>query len=45
MLKDKDILIRIDKNLKTKVKEKANLLGLSVSSYVRMLLKKETDAS
>lgn len=41
MLKEKDILIRIDKELKTKVQIKAKLLGLSLSSYIRMLLIKE----
>jgi antitoxin component of RelBE/YafQ-DinJ toxin-antitoxin module len=41
MLKDKDILIRIDFNLKKRVKEKAASLGLSVSSYIRTLLIKE----
>jgi predicted DNA binding CopG/RHH family protein len=43
MIKEKDILIRITPELKTKVKEKAKSLGLSVSSYVRTLLIKEVD--
>lgn len=43
MLKEKDILIRIDKNLKTKVQEKAKKLGLSTSAFVRMLMIKEVD--
>jgi antitoxin component of RelBE/YafQ-DinJ toxin-antitoxin module len=41
MIKEKDILIRIDKELKKKVQEKARSLGLSVSSYIRTLLIKE----
>ena len=38
MIKEKDILIRIDAELKEKVKEKAKLLGLSTSAYIRMLI-------
>jgi antitoxin component of RelBE/YafQ-DinJ toxin-antitoxin module len=38
MIKEKDILIRIDNELKEKVKSKAKSLGLSVSSFVRVLL-------
>ena len=41
MIKEKDILIRINQELKKKVKDKAKSLGLSVSSYVRLLLIKE----
>lgn len=41
MLKEKDILIRITPELKQKVQEKAKLLGLSVSSYIRTLLIKD----
>lgn len=41
MIKEKDILIRIDSELKQKIKEKSKLLGLSVSSFVRMLIVKE----
>ena len=41
MIKKKDILIRINQELKQKVKDKAKSLGLSVSSYVRLLLIKE----
>ena len=41
MLKEKDILIRVDAELKKKVQEKAKKLGLSVSSYIRTLLIKE----
>lgn len=41
MIKEKDILIRIDKELKKKVQQKAKSLGLSVSSYIRTLLIKE----
>ena len=40
-IKEKDILIRINQELKQKVKDKAKSLGLSVSSYVRLLLIKE----
>ena len=43
MIKEKDILIRIDKELKEKVKQKSKKIGLSVSSYVRTLLIKDTD--
>lgn len=43
MIKEKDILIRIDKELKKKVQEKAEKLGLSISAFIRMLLKKEVD--
>lgn len=38
MIKEKDILIRIDLELKKKVQEKAKTLGLSTSAYIRMLL-------
>jgi antitoxin component of RelBE/YafQ-DinJ toxin-antitoxin module len=38
MIKEKDILIRIDSELKEKVKVKAKELGLSVSAYVRVLI-------
>ena len=41
MNKEKDIIIRIDFELKNKVKEKAKLFGLSTSSYIRTLLIKE----
>jgi antitoxin component of RelBE/YafQ-DinJ toxin-antitoxin module len=41
MIKEKDILIRIDQALKQKVQEKAKSLGLSVSSFIRTLLIKE----
>ena len=43
MIKEKDIIIRIDFQLKTQVQAKAKSLGLSVSSYVRMLIKKELE--
>jgi antitoxin component of RelBE/YafQ-DinJ toxin-antitoxin module len=43
MIKEKDILIRITPELKEKVQEKAKLLGLSLSSYVRMILIKEVN--
>lgn len=38
MIKDKDILIRISSDLKEKIQVKSKELGLSVSSYIRMLL-------
>ena len=43
MIKEKDIIIRIDSDLKEKIKSKAKSLGLSTSSYVRMILKKEVE--
>lgn len=41
MIKEKDILIRVDLELKEKLKQKAKSLGLSLSSYIRFLLVKE----
>lgn len=41
MEKDKDILIRVDKQLKGQITDKAKSLGLSASAYIRMILKKE----
>lgn len=41
MIKSKDILIRIDEELKEKAKQKANSLGLSLSSWIRTLIMKE----
>jgi antitoxin component of RelBE/YafQ-DinJ toxin-antitoxin module len=41
MIKSKDILIRIDEELKEKAKEKASSLGLSLSSWIRTLIVKE----
>jgi antitoxin component of RelBE/YafQ-DinJ toxin-antitoxin module len=41
MIKEKDILIRINADLKKKVQEKAKSLGLSLSAYVRSLIIKE----
>lgn len=43
MIKEKDILIRINQELKQKVKDKAKSFGLSVSSYIRLLLIKELE--
>lgn len=40
MIKEKDIIIRIDSELKEKVKLKAKSLGLSTSSYIRIVIKK-----
>lgn len=41
MKKDKDILIRIDKDTKEEANKKAKSLGLSLSSWIRMLINKE----
>jgi predicted DNA binding CopG/RHH family protein len=41
MIKEKDIIIRINSELKEKVKIKAKSLGLSLSSYIRTLIIKE----
>ena len=38
MIKEKDILIRVNSELKERLKLKAASLGLSVSGYVRMLI-------
>lgn len=38
MIKEKDILIRIDLELKKKVQESAKKLGLSTSAFIRMIL-------
>ena len=38
MIKDKDILIRVDEELKKIAKQKAESLGLSLSSWVRTLI-------
>lgn len=43
MIKEKDILIRIDAELKEKIKKKAKSIGLSISSYIRMVMKKEVE--
>ena len=44
MIKDKDILIRIDKETKNSVKEKAKSIGLSVSSWIRTLIIKDLNS-
>ena len=41
MIKSKDILIRVDEETKNKAKEKAKLIGLSVSSWIRTLILKD----
>lgn len=41
MKKEKDILIRVNSELKEKIQEKAKLLGLSVSSFIRTILIRE----
>ncbi len=38
MIKEKDILIRVDKELKNRATLKAKSLGISLSSYIRMIL-------
>jgi len=43
MIKEKDILIRIDIELKEKIKTKAKSNGLSTSAFVRMLIIKEVE--
>ena len=43
MIKEKDILIRVDSELKEKLQQKAKSLGLSLSSYIRTLLIKEVN--
>jgi antitoxin component of RelBE/YafQ-DinJ toxin-antitoxin module len=43
MIKEKDILIRIDSELKKKVQLKAKQLGLSTSAFIRTLIIKEVD--
>lgn len=43
MIKEKDILIRIDQDLKKKVQESAKKIGLSTSAFIRMLIIKEVD--
>jgi antitoxin component of RelBE/YafQ-DinJ toxin-antitoxin module len=43
MIKEKDLTIRIEFELKEKIKEKAKQLGLSTSAYVRMIIKKEIE--
>ena len=44
MIKEKDILIRVDEELKEQVKIKAKKQGLSVSSYIRMLIIKDLNS-
>lgn len=41
MIKEKDILIRVDSELKQLLQNKAKTLGLSLSSYIRITLIKE----
>ena len=43
MKKDKDILIRVGEDLKEKITQKAKVKGLSVSSYIRMLIINDLD--
>lgn len=44
MIKSKDILIRIDEELKNKSKEKSKSLGLSLSSWIRTLIIKDLNS-
>jgi antitoxin component of RelBE/YafQ-DinJ toxin-antitoxin module len=41
MIKEKDITIRVDFELKQLLQKKAKELGLSLSSYIRSILIKE----
>lgn len=41
MIKEKDITIRVSLDLKSRIQEKASSLGISVSSYIRMIILKE----
>jgi len=41
MIKEKDIVVRVDLKLKRTLQEKAKKLGLSLSSYIRTLLIKD----
>lgn len=41
MIKEKDILIRINSELKKKLQEKATKIGLSLSAYIRVLIIKD----
>lgn len=41
MIKEKDITIRVDLELKQSLQKKAKLLGLSLSSFIRTILIKE----
>lgn len=43
MIKNKDILIRVNLELKEKIQIKAKELGLSTSAFIRMIIKKEVD--
>jgi hypothetical protein len=41
MIKEKDIVIRVEPEFKKTLQQKAKLLGLSLSSFVRSVLVKE----
>jgi len=41
MKKEVDLTIRLNSELKAQIKEKASLVGLSTSSYVRVLIIKD----
>lgn len=43
MNKEKDLTIRLEQDLKSKIQEKAKELGLSTSAYVRMVIKQEVE--
>ena len=43
MKKDKDILIRVGEDLKEKATLKAKSKGLSLSSFIRMLIMKDLE--
>lgn len=42
-MKDKEIILRVESELKIKFTEKAKSLGMSLASYIRMLLIKSLD--
>lgn len=41
MQKSKDILLRVNEELKQKIKERADSLGLKMASYIKMLITKD----
>lgn len=43
MKKEKDILIRVTEDLKESLKKKAERMGLSLSSFIRIILIKEIE--
>ena len=41
MIKDKDIVIRVDPEIKGKIKKRAKSMGMSMSMYLRFLAIKD----